>query len=51
MSVPEKDTADLTAPGVDPQRPTAPNLPLTRGVDWQSRAGSNRRFRLERPAS
>ncbi len=28
-----------------------PESPLTRGVDWQSRAGSNRRFRLERPAS
>ena len=28
-----------------------PESPLTRGDNWQSRAGSNRRFRLERPAS
>ena len=35
----------------DEDTDTLPQNPLTRGKKWQSRPDSNRRFRLERPAS
>lgn len=35
----------------DDEADTSSGNPLTRGNDWQPRADSNRRFRLERPAS